>query len=298
MAAAFLALDACTFFPDHYLVHPDRPAAGIVTWSEVVDVEPLRVHLEWARPSGAGPYPTVLVHPEGGKTADDMPGIVWDLAERGYVGVAADYERLIHGVYQRNVFAWRSDADVTAALDIVVRSPHVDPRRVGVLGFSQGGVFSLLIAAHAPERVQAVVAYYPVTDFPRWLGAQRDGFFERGAFAVVRWFFRRQSGAESDARFEAMLVAASPYYVADDLDAPVLLVHGDHDTIAPLEESQRMAARLAELGKSVELLTVPGGVHIFNCRQKDLAVAAWEATMRWLDRWLRGYTVTSGVKPP
>jgi dienelactone hydrolase len=288
LVAALLLQGACAFFPDHHLIHPDRPGAGIVAWSDVVDVDPLRIHLEWAAPSGAGPHPTVLVHPEGGKSADDMAGIVWDLAARGYVAVAADYERRIGRVYQPNVFAWRSDADVTAALDVVTRSPYVDPGRVGVLGFSQGAVFSLLIAARAPDRVRAVVAYYPVTDFPRWLGAERDGILEPAAVAIVRWFFRRQSGAESEARFQEMLVAASPYYAADRIDAPVLLVHGDRDAIAPVEESERMAARLAELGKTVELLVVPGGVHIFNFRQKDLAATAWEATTRWLDRWVGG----------
>lgn len=286
--AAVLMLGACHFFPNHHLVHPDRPAADIVTWSEVVDVDPLRIHLEWARPSGTGPYPTVLVHPHGGRTAQHMVGVVWDLAAHGYVAVAADYERHVDGAYRRNLFAWRSAADATAVLDVVVGSPYVDATRVGLLGFSQGGVFSLLIAAHAPRRVRAVVAYYPVTDFPRWLGAERTGIVERAAFAVVRSYFRRQSGAESEARFQEMLVAASPYYVAGNIQAPVLLVHGERDTTAPVEESERMADRLTALGKSVELLAVPGGVHIFNFRQKDLAAAAWQATTHWLDLRLRG----------
>jgi dipeptidyl aminopeptidase/acylaminoacyl peptidase len=287
LLAAVLTLDACYFFANLHLIYPDHPGAGVVTWSDVVDVEPLRIHLEWARPSGTGPYPTVLVHPHGGRTAEDMRGIVWELAARGYVGVAADYERRIDGEHRRNLFAWRSAADVTAVLDVVARSPYVDATRMGLLGFSQGAVVSLLIAAHAPQRVRAVVAYYPVTDFPRWLEAERPGIGQRAAFAMVRWFFRRQSGAENDARYAEMLVAASPYYVAGDIEAPVLLVHGDRDTTAPLEESRRMADRLSELGKPVELLVMPGGVHIFNFRQKDLAAEAWSATMRWLDQRLR-----------
>jgi hypothetical protein len=56
-------------------------------------------------------------------------------------------------------------------------------------------VISLLIAAHAPDRVKAVVSYYPVTDFPRWLAKPRSGIGERIAYRVVRWYFHRQSGA-------------------------------------------------------------------------------------------------------
>ena len=283
VVAILVALTGCNYFPDHHLVHPEPPAATIVTWSEVVDAGPLRIHFEWARPPGSGPFPTVLVHPEGGGTAEEMRAILWDLAEHGYLAAAADYERWIDGAYERSLFAWRSEGDAVAALDVVLASPYADTQRVGVLGFSQGGVFSLLIAAYAPDRVHAVVSYYPVTDFPRWLGAEHDNVFKRGAFSVVRWYFRRQSGADSEARFQEMLVAASPYYVAGAIRAPVLLVHGDGDTTAPVEESLRMAERLAELGGSADVLVVEGGVHIFNFRQKDLAAAAWQTTMQWLD---------------
>jgi dienelactone hydrolase len=274
-------LSGCHYFPDHYLAHPrDRPPE-ILTWSDDVALGELLIHVQGARPRGSGPFPAVIVHPEGGKTAEAMQGIIWDLAGRGYVAIAVDYERRIDGAYTRTLFAWRSVADVTAVLDVVGGYCEIDQQRVGLLGFSQGAVYSLLIAAHAPERIKAVVAYYPVTDFPAWLGKPRSGIGERFAFDVVRWYFRRQSGAESDAQFEQMLRAASPYYVADTISAPVLLIHGDRDQTAPIEESQRMAERLAALGKPVRLLVIPGGVHIFNFRQPEQATVAWEATVQW-----------------
>jgi dipeptidyl aminopeptidase/acylaminoacyl peptidase len=279
---------ACAYFPDHHLVHPSTAPVRVVTWSDEITSGELLIHVRGARPSGAGPFPTVLVHPEGGKTAEAMQGVIWDLADRGYAAIAADYERRIEGEYQPSLFTWRSPDDVTAFIDAVGKYPEVDRERVGLLGFSQGGVYSLLIAAYAPDRVRAVVSYYPVTDFPGWLGKQRAGFGEGVAFAVVRWYFRRQSGAASDEEFAHMLHAASPYYVAESITAPVLLVHGDRDTTAPVAESERMAERLHELGKPAELLVIPGGVHIFNFRQPREAAVAWQATVEWFDRYLRG----------
>jgi len=85
----------CDSIPDHYLVHPREPAAGVVTWEESFVRDPLVVHARVARLQRRGPFPVVIVHPEGGKTADDMQGILWDLAARGYVAIAADYWRLI-----------------------------------------------------------------------------------------------------------------------------------------------------------------------------------------------------------
>ena len=287
-------LTAC-WSANHYLVHPQQPPAGVVTWSDDVKRDQLLVHLEGARPPGRGPFPTVLVHPEGGKTADDMKGIIWDLAGQGYLAIAADYQRLLDGRYQRNMFVWRSPSDATAIVELASTNPDVDPQRIALLGFSQGGVFSLLIAAYAPDRIKAVVSYYPVTDFPRWLGQAQPNPFRGIAFAVIRWYFRRESGAESEAEFQTMLQRASPYYVAESIQAPVLLIHGDHDTTAPVEESQRMADRLAAAGKQVKLVVVPNAVHIFNFRQPEAARTAWEATLDWLDRHVRADAGAGGA---
>lgn len=286
LVVGLIALGACGP-PNHYLVHPHEPPRQIITWSAAFGRDQLVVHVEGARPPGPGPFPTVLVHPEGGKTAADMHGVIWDLAARGYVALAADYRRLIGGQYRRNLFAWRSAADVTMIVDVTRAYPEVDKNRIGVLGFSQGGVYSLLIAAHAPDRIKAVVSYYPVTDFPNWFALERPDLLRRWAFCVVRWYFRRESGAASGAEFEEMLRQASPYYAAESIHAPVLLVHGDRDTTAPVEESQRMAERLAAAGQTVNLLVVPGGTHIFNFRQPEQAAVAWDATVAWLDQYLR-----------
>jgi dipeptidyl aminopeptidase/acylaminoacyl peptidase len=278
LAALWLA--ACHYFPDHFLGHPHDPAPGVETWSEPFALDPLRIHVRVARPPGGGPFAAVIVHPEGGKTADDMQGVLWDLSARGYFAIAADYERWIDGAYRRNMFAWRSDADASAILDVALGYPEVDPARIGLLGFSQGAVYSLLIAAHAPDRVRAVVAYYPVTDFPTFLKQPRI------AWSPVGWWFRRESGAKTDDEYERMLHAASPYYVADAIKAPVLLIHGDRDTTAPLTQSERMAERLRALHKPVQLLVVPGGRHIFNFRQPDEAAVAWAATVEWFATYL------------
>ena len=246
LVAVASLLAACNYFPDHHLVHPGDKPAEIVTWSDDVAIDPLLIHIQGARPRGHGPFPAVIVHPEGGKTAHDMQGVIWDLAQRGYVAIAADYERRIDGAYRWSLFAWRSPADVTAILDVAPQllrdrpGPHRRPRLLAGRRHQPAHR-----RACARTRSTAVVSYYPVTDFPTWLGKERDGIGERFAFRVVRWYFRRESGAATDAEFDRMLRAASPYYVAESIEAPVLLVHGDRDRTAPVGESRRMAERLA-----------------------------------------------------
>jgi dipeptidyl aminopeptidase/acylaminoacyl peptidase len=251
-----------------------------------VDRGALRIRLEWARPSMPAPLPTVIVHPEAGHLASEMRPVLRDLAARGYLAVAADYRRWIDGRYRETLFAWRDPSDPSAVYDLVAAHPDADPRRIGLLGFSQGGVFSLDIAAQTGTAA-AVVAYYPVTDFERWLEGAGRARRERWVFRFIRRHFYRQSGAASEAEFRTLLARASPMRQAERIRAPVLLVHGDRDRSANVEESRRLAARLRELGGTVELLVVPGAGHVFNFRDRAAAERAWTATMGWLDRHVR-----------
>ena len=269
---------------DPFLIYPDRDPPGIVTRSEDATRGPLRMHLQWAQPSGAGPFPTVIVHPPGGGLAAEMKGVTRDLAQHGYLSVAVDYQRLLDGHFQRNMFAWREPSDPVAALELVRDDPRVDRDRIAALGFSQGVIYSLLMAAYSPD-VKAVVAYYPVTDFRLWLDAERP-WSRRMVFGVIEWHFRQESGATSSAEFEEMLRMGSAMTYVNSLQAPILLVHGADDTSAPLEESRRLERALRDRHRDVELIVVPGAGHVFNFKQRDLARRAWDATLDWLERHL------------
>lgn len=272
---------------NHHLIHPTRAAPEVIVWTADVARDELKVHLEGARPPGPGPFPTVIVHPEEEETAAAMRGVIWDLAARGYLAIAADYYRRIDGEYQRNMFAWRSSGDLTLIIDAAAEYPEVDQSRIGALGFSEGAVVSLLMAAHDPDRIKAVVAYYPITDFPHWFAGERSGLSSRIVFALGKWQMRDESGAESESDFQTMLRLASPLYLAEFIRAPVLFVHGEDDTLLPLEESERMAERLRTHGATTEVLVVPDAGRFFNFRQPEQATRAWEATLGWLDRYLR-----------
>ena len=282
--AVGFALAGCA--PNHYLIHPRQAAPDIVLWSADFSRDQIEIHIEGARPPGTGPFPTIIVHPEEDETAADMHGVIWDLAAHGYFAIAADYHRLIGGRYRRNLFAWRSTADVIVSIDVTSAYPESDQNRIGALGFSEGAVVSLLMAAHDPDRIKAVVAYYPITDFPRWYAGERSDPMPRMLFALARWQLRVDSGAPNDDEFQKMLRLASPLYMAEYVRAPVLLVHGTQDTLAPPDESERMADRLTACGDTTKLLLVPGGERLFNFRQPQQAAVAWQATLEWFARYL------------
>jgi dienelactone hydrolase len=281
LAGSFLSCQ----LPDRYLIYPKEFPVHVQSWTEDVDKGPLRLHLVWAKPVGAGPWPTVLVHPDGSATAADMRGVLWDLASQGYLAVAADYRRLHDGTYQRTLFPWCEAAEMTSVLEVLRAQPWVDGQRLAALGFSQGGIFSLLLAAQSPA-IKAVVAYYPVTDFPRWLAAPHAPLLKRLVFHFIREYFRRDAERCPGVTFQTALDNASALYQAERIQVPVLLIHGDQDGAAPVEESRRLAARLAALDRDVELVVIAGGRHVFNFKQPAQAQEAWQITLQWLARHL------------
>lgn len=282
--------------PNHHLIHPVVVPPQVSTWSEDVVHQPLRMHLEWAMPMAPGPFPAVLVHPDGGSTAVHMRGVIWDLACRGYLALAVDYRRFERGKYHRTLFPWRQETEVTLALDILRQHPRVDPQRLAAIGFSQGGIFSLLMAARAAD-IKAVVAYYPVSDFARWLNSQNTNPLRWLMFRFIRGYFRRQSGARSTAEFATRLRQASALYQAEHIQAPVLLIHGAQDGAAPVEESIRLAERLRTLDRTVKLLVIEDGHHVFNFKHPAQARRAWQATVEWLGRYVEVPTPLAPVNP-
>ena len=63
----------------------------------------------------------------------------------------------------------------------------------------------------------------------------------------------------------------SPVNSADKIHAAVLLIHGDHDTWVPAEQSLKMREALQKANRDVELLIIAGGDHDFTVEQNDQA---------------------------
>ena len=287
MIGLSVAASGCCTQVDHFLIHPREPAPQVIRWSADFQRDQLLVHVEGARPPGAGPFPTVLVHPEEDETAISMHGVIWDLAAHGYAALAFDYKRWLDGEFRRTYFAWRSESDLLLPIDVTRAYPEVDQNHIGALGFSEGAVVSLLMAAHDPDRIKAVVAYSPITDFPRWYAGDHRSLMPWMLFELARWQFRVDADAPNEEEFQKSLRLASPYYMAEYIRAPVLLIHGADDELAFPDESTRIAERLKASGDTVEVLIVPGGTRLFNFRQAPQATVAWNATLEWLARYLR-----------
>jgi dipeptidyl aminopeptidase/acylaminoacyl peptidase len=254
--------------------------------SLIFDRDQLRVHWVAYSPLQEDPLPAVLVHPDAGGLAGDMEGICLDLARQGYFAAAVHYQRLENLEKENPLFSWKSPQDVTAAINQLKAHPRVDPGRIGLLGYSKGGMLSLLIASQDPS-VKAVVAYYPLADFEEWLDLAKYSFPKSLWFRGVRSYVLKELQVPTWEEALKILRVASPIHQAEHIQAPVLLIHGEKDLTAPLEQVQHLCQKMQEAGRDCKLFVIPRAGHVFNFLNEEQGKEAWVKTMGFLDAHLK-----------
>jgi acetyl esterase/lipase len=215
------------------------------------------------RPSGGGPFPTVvLIHGGFWRVAYDlghMAHMAAALRGRGIAAWSIEYRRIGEegGGYPNTL------RDVAVAADAVrgVAARHaLDPGRIVAMGFSAGGHLALWLAARgripsgdplhdaAPLHLRGAISLAGVPDLRR--GA------ELGLSSGV---VDQLLGGPPDA-IPHRLATASPYELLP-LGVPQLLVHGVDDPNVPIELSRRYAERARNYGDPLDLLEMPGTGH-------------------------------------
>lgn len=212
-------------------------------------------HPTWVTRSGAG-EPLLLLH-GGASCSDDVLAFLGPpLAER-YEVIAFDRRGHGYTADTNEPFHYESMADeVVGVLETVVRGPAV------VVGWSDGGIASLLAARKRPDLIRRQVliganfhhegiVLEGLEDDPDFDASVAQGYAARspdgpGHFPVVMEKFLTMARTE-------------PTLTADDLggiEVPTLVLAGDDDLVS-LEHTVAMYAALPE----AQLAVVPGASH-------------------------------------
>jgi acetyl esterase/lipase len=153
----------------------------------------------------------------------------------------------------------------------------IDPRKIGVAGFSSGGSVALLLATRgaAPAAERSGLA----PRFPRPAAAIVSGACADPLSSGSDGYFRKSAGALGDpADF-------SPFAQLRSGLPPVLAVHATRDEYCPFEDMVKFTERSHVLGNQVTLVSVEGASHFFGFyfepgRQQQRAAIA-DALQRW-----------------
>jgi dienelactone hydrolase len=278
-----------------------------------------RVPFVLMRPSTGGRLPVVIVlHGTGGHKEDNVPALR-DLAARGLAAIAIDGRfhgaRIpggAHGAREYNeaiIAAWREKDpkrqthpfyfdtvyDVWRTVDYLQSRADIDPSRIGLIGFSKGGIETWLAAA-TDERIQVAVPCIAVQSLKwtlesgRWQGragtiqaaheaAAKDmGEPEVNAKVCRALWDKVVPGILNDFDCPNMLRAIAP--------RPLLIIGGERDPINPVEGARiAVAAAREEYARQGASDRIADDIAVGVAHQVT-AVQRGKA-YDWLVRWLK-----------
>lgn len=216
----------------------------------------------------------------GGRMAKGYKGRIQYLVNHGYVvlglnyrgssGFGKEFFRADHRKHGREPL-W----DCVAAKEYLANTGYVNPSSIGIIGASFGGYMSLAALTFHPEEFAAGVNICGVSNFvsfaknlPRYWDAKR--------------FFEKLGDPEAE---QELLRSISPFFYADRIRKPVMILQGATDPRCPRDQSDEMVAAIRRNGGTVEYLVYDDEAHGF--RKRKNAIHAYEAILNFLDRHLK-----------
>lgn len=249
--------------------------------------------LDMIRPDKPNGYGVILVVSGGWMSSPPgsiKPWILAPLLRRGYTVFP------VYHVSQPEATVAEIAADMNRAVRFIryhAGDYGVDPQRLGITGGSAGGHLSLLLATQggpgagdAPDpvdressAVQAVAVFFPVTDLLN-MGSSVLNSGDGGPPKTFEKAFGPQ--ATNLPAWKVIGRELSPIYHVHSNQPPILIYHGDADTLVPLDQSERFQAEARKQGCVVKLVVHRRGGHGWWSMVWDFRHFA-----DWFDRYLR-----------
>ena len=158
-------------------------------------------------------------------------------------------------------------ADATAAVEKAVALGVVDPERVGVTGHSHGALMTVNLLAHS--------------------ALFRAGVATSGSYNKTLTPFGFQNERRSVWEAQRVYLEASPFFFADKLKLPLLLVHGADDAnpgTTPLQASKLYEAVRGN-GGTTRLVMLPHEPHWYASMESNEQLAF--EMIRWFDLYVK-----------
>jgi dipeptidyl aminopeptidase/acylaminoacyl peptidase len=198
-------------------------------------------------------------------------------AANGYVVVNVNYRGSSGrgAKYGQSIFADWGDkevADLLAAVDYVVSIGLADPNRLGIGGWSYGGILTDYSIA-SDQRFKAAIS-----------GAGSAN--QLSMYGVDEYVFQYDNEIGPPWRNPAGWMKVSyPFFKADRIQTPTLFMGGDKDFNVPLIGGEQMYQALRTNGVATELIVYPGEFHEFT--RPSFIRDRYERYLAWYDKYLK-----------
>ena len=230
----------------------------------------------------------LLVLPHGGVHANfstSSANVVRELVEQGYLVIAPDYRGSTgYGeyLYQLIDYGGLEVEDTLAGRDwMVEQEPLVDPERVGILGWSHGGLITLMNLFRYPHKFQVGYAAVPVRDLVARMGYKTPAYH---ALFSAEYHIGKPAW-EDPGEYKRR----SPAFNADKLQTPLLIHTTTNDEDVNVLEVEHLIKSLQAAGKEFEyrIYQDAPGAHAFNRIDTALAQESRREIYAFLARYLQ-----------
>ena len=246
----------------------------------------LRAYVFIARDLDRGARHPLIVQVHGGIHANFGSGaanVVRELVTQGYTVIAPEYRGSTgygRAFYEQIDYGGLETEDSYAARNFAVEAyPFLDPARVGIIGWSHGGLHALLNIFDHPADYAAAYAAVPVSDLVARMGYKGQGYRDM----MSAEYHVGKTAAEDVAEYRRR----SPSWQAHRYAGTPLLIHTTtNDEDVNVLEVERMIQALKAEGKGEAFHykiydNAPGG-HVFNRLDTPLARESRREAWRFL----------------
>jgi len=222
----------------------------------------------------------------------NMFPFVKDAVERGYVVICPEYRGSTgYGEKHHNAIDYGGYEidDVMSAVDYLRTLDHVDPERLGIMGWSHGGYITLFSVFRDETPFKAAASMVPVTNLVFRLSYKGPRYQRQFATQA------RIGGLPFEKR--DVYIERSPLYRVDKLQTPLLVHVATNDTDVDFVEDQQIVdalrARKPDLAETkIYVDPAPGPTsagHTFN-RRVNLETLERDDSPEQRDSWNRVWT--------
>ena len=222
---------------------PDLELPGELTEIEASALDGTALRAWLALPEGEGPHP-LIVFAHGGPWGSwndwTWRWNPWVFVARGYAVLMPDPG--ISVGYGQAMTARGHDAigdepftDIMALTDAAVARPDIDADRQGFAGGSYGGYMANWVAGHTGTRFKGIVTHAGLWNIASMGLTTDNGEWYRWMTGIVE--------AVGDSQAERW----SPHDYADEIQVPMLVIHGDRDYRVPFSQALELWSDLQRL---------------------------------------------------
>ena len=201
------------------------------------------------RPAGRGPFPGLLLVPGYQSSAKTYVTLGTILAQEGFACVAIAQPGFGGSQGKPDFVGPDTVKALMAGYKKFRREPYVDPKKLGIFGYSRGATAAALLAVQLKD-VRAAALGGGLYDFKK-------------AYAEITIEGIRENMKAEAGLTEEAARARSPILYVDKLKCPLLILHGEKDENAPVSQALHLRDRLTELRKDFEIKLFPNHKHGF-----------------------------------